>query len=81
MNHKFDIDVAMTATIDSKIVIDIITDVVEKQTGKKVSDIYPKYNGSVLESFHVVFDPQSSIKKHAFKPSKEFIVENFGAED
>jgi hypothetical protein len=79
MHHKFSIDIKMTATIDSAIAMQIIKDVVEQQTGKTVTDIEPKYNGTSLNGFHVTFDPHSALtaKKSAFKPSKEFIVTNF----
>ena len=69
----------MTATIDNAMAMQIIKEVVEQQTGKTVTGIDPKYNGTSLNGFHITFDPHlaPSAKKPAFKPSKEFIVTNF----
>ena len=81
MQHKFQIDVQMTATIDGALAMKIISDVVEKETGKKVSEVRINYNDdSQFRGFHVTFDPHSTIKKQSFKPTKEFIVEHYGAE-
>jgi hypothetical protein len=81
MPHNFDIDVTMTATINSTVAMQMIIDAVERQTGQKVADIFPKYDGTMLDAFHIVFDPHTTIKRKSFKPSKEFVVENFGAEE
>jgi hypothetical protein len=80
MKHDFKIDIAMSASIDSDVAMGMIQEVVERQTGKRVSKITPMYEAGDLNGFHVVFDPNSSTKT-AFKPSKEFIVETFGADD
>jgi hypothetical protein len=79
MDHKFDIDIEITATIDNTVAMQMIKEVVEKQTGKTVIGIEPKYNGTSLNGFHVTFDPHltSNTKKSAFKPSREFILMNF----
>lgn len=80
MKHDFKIDIAMSASIDSDVAMSMIQEVVERQTGKQISKITPMYEAGDLAGFHVVFDPASSTKT-AFKPSKEFIVETFGAEE
>ena len=80
MKHDYKVDIAMTANIDSDVAMNMIVEVVEKQTGKKVSKITPTYEGGDLNGFHVTFDPNSNTIK-AFKPSKEFIVNHFGAEE
>ena len=79
MHHKFDIDIEMTATIDSAMAMQMIKEVVEQQTGKTVTNIEPKYNGQSLNGFHVTFDPNSAptTKKSVFKPTREFILMNF----
>lgn len=79
MNYNFDIDIEMTAKIDSKVALQMITAAIEKQTGRKVINISPKIDGNNLTGYHVDFDAYQ--KRQAFKPSTEFIVENFGAED
>lgn len=82
MKHKFDIDVKMTATIDENLAMNILTEAVEKETGKKVSDIRINYeDGSLFRGFNITFDPHSTIKKQSFKPSNEFIINKFGADD
>ncbi len=78
MNHKFDIE--MTANISSEVAMNMIVAAVELQTGKQVSDISVKYDGTKFDGFHVTLNP-GTIHRKAFKPSKEFIVENFGAEE
>jgi hypothetical protein len=80
MHHKFDIDIEMTATINSTVAMQMIQEVVERQTGKAVTNIEPKYNGTSLDGYHVTFDPHtapSAKKPAAFKPSREFILMNF----
>lgn len=76
MKHDFKIDIEMTATINSAISIKMIEEAVEKQTGKKVHKITPTHEGGTFTGFHVVFDPNAIVKK-SFKPSKEFIINNF----
>ena len=79
MHHKFNIDIEMTATIDSTMAMQMIKEVVEQQTGKTVTSIEPKYNGASLNGFHVTFDPHSepTAKKSAFTPTREFVLMNF----
>lgn len=84
MTHKFQIDISMTATISGALAIQMLTDAIEKETGKKVTDVRINYeDGSVFKGFYVTFDPSTPITRHRdkFKPSKEFIVETFGAEE
>ena len=78
MKHDFKIDIEMTANISNNVSINMIKEVVENQTGKKVHKITPTYEAGNFNGFHVVFDPSSNTKK-SFKPSKEFIVETYGA--
>jgi len=75
MTHKFDIE--MTASISETVAMDMIVAAVEKQTGKRVTDIRAKYDGTRFEGFYVVFDPLDKSKIVPFKPSKEFILNNF----
>ena len=79
MHHKFDIDIEMTATINGTVAMQMIQEVVERQTGKTVTNIKPNYNGTCLDGFHVTFDPNSTptTKKSAFKPTREFVLMNF----
>lgn len=78
MNHKFDIE--MSANISDSVVRDMVVAAVERQTGKKVTDIRASYDGTKFNGYQITFDPNST-NKTAFKPSKEFIVEKFGAEE
>jgi hypothetical protein len=76
MNHKFDINIEMTATIGSETVNRIIVAAVERQTGRQVSDIRIKYDGDKFGGYHITFD--SKLKTPTkFTPSKEFIITNF----
>jgi hypothetical protein len=84
MTHKFQIDISMTATVSGSMAMQMLADAIEKETGKKVSDVKVNYeDGAVFKGFHVTFDPNTPATKNraSFKPSKEFIVETFGAED
>ncbi len=79
MQHKFDIE--MTANINSEVAMNMIVAAVERQTGRSVTDIRVKYDGTRFDGFHVIFDATSKSKVVPIKPSKEFIVEHFGAEE
>jgi hypothetical protein len=75
MNHKFDIE--MSAIISDSVVRDMVVAAVEKQTGKKVTDIRTSYDGTKFDGYQIIFDPNEKSKVVPFKPSKEFIVTNF----
>jgi hypothetical protein len=75
MSYKFDI--AMSATIDDTVAMDIVVAAVEHQTGKKVLSIQSLYDGNKFNGFQVTFDPDTKSKILPFKSSKEFIVETF----
>jgi len=76
--HKFDIE--MTANITETVAMNMIVAAVEKQTGRQVSDIKLKYDGTKFDGFHVTFDAANmlaSTVKRPFVPSKEFIVTHY----
>lgn len=76
--HKFDIE--MTANITETVAMNMIVAAVEKQTGRQVSDINPKYDGTKFSGFHVTFDAaniSAATVKRSFIPSKEFIVTHY----
>ena len=76
MNKEFDIDIEMTASITDTVATNIIVAAIERQTGKQVSDIQVKYDGTKFAGFCISFD--SKIKtKQPFKTTKEFILANF----
>lgn len=75
MNHKFDIE--MTANISDNVVRDMVVAAVEKQTGKRVTDIRTLHDGTKFNGYQITFDPNEKSKVVPFKPSKEFIVTNF----
>lgn len=75
MNHKFEIE--MSAVISDSIVRDMVVAAVEKQTGKKVTDIRTSYDGTKFNGYQITFDPAEKSKVVPFKPTKEFIVNNF----
>jgi hypothetical protein len=76
MIRNFDIDIEMTASINPNTATNIIVAAVEKQTGKKVSDIRVKYDGDKFNGYSITFDPKV-IPRSTFVPSKEFIATNF----
>lgn len=75
MTYKFDIE--MSATITDSVAMDIIVAAVEQQTGKKVTNVHPTYNGTQFNGFQIIFDSKTHLKAVPFKPSKEFILTNF----
>lgn len=77
MTHKFDIE--MTANLSSEVAMNMVVAAVERQTGRQVTDIRAKYDGTRFDGFQLTLDPSTiaTPKKYAFKPSKEFIVNNF----
>jgi|688.fasta_scaffold179012_4 hypothetical protein len=78
MTRNFDIDIETTASVNPDTVTNIIVAVVEKQTGRQVSDIRIKYDGDKFDGYSITFDPKiKSQSQNKFKPSKEFIVTNF----
>ena len=81
MHHKFDIET--TANISDDVVSHMVVAAVEQQTGRRVIDIRTKYDGTNFDGYQVTLDPGTvaTPRKQAFKPSKEFIVETFGAEE
>lgn len=74
--NNFDIDIEMTATIGPDTANRIIVAAVERQTGRQVSDIRVRYEGEKFSGYYITFDPRIKSKLD-FKPSKEFIVNNF----
>lgn len=76
MNKQFDIDIEMTGRISTIVATNIIVAAVERQTGRQVSDIRIRYDGDKFDGFDVTFDPKLRTS-HDFKPSKEFVVNNF----
>jgi hypothetical protein len=78
MTINFDIDIETTASVNPDTVTNIIVAVVEKQTGRQVSDIRIKYDEDKFDGYSITFDPKiKSQSQNKFKPSKEFIVTNF----
>lgn len=77
--YKFDI--AMSATIEDSVAMDMIIAAVEKQTGKQVLNIQPLYDGTRFNGFQVLFDSKTTPKVVPFKTSKEFIATNFDDSD
>jgi hypothetical protein len=79
MHKTYDINIEMTASINPKVVSNIIVAAVEKQTGRQVSDITIKYDGDKFDGFNITFD--SKIKPKAdFHSSNKFIATNFDEE-
>jgi hypothetical protein len=76
MNKPFDIDIEMTGRVSTTVALNIIVAAVERQTGRQVADIRVRYDGDRFAGFDVTFDPKLHTH-HDFKPSKEFIVNNF----
>ena len=79
MHKTYEIDIEMTASINSRVASNIIVAAVEKQTGRQVSDIKIKYDGDKFDGYTISFDPKLKTQS-SFKPSKEFIATNFDDE-
>jgi hypothetical protein len=74
---QYNFELAMGATISEAVVQEIVTSVVEKQTGKKVKTIELTNDGARFTGYSVTFYTDVIVPK-SFKPSKEFIPETFG---
>jgi hypothetical protein len=74
MPYKFDI--AMSATVNTQVVQEMVIAEIEKTVGKKVNKIVATYDGTEFTGYQVFFDPESK-KMPPIKPTKEFIVEHF----
>lgn len=79
MKH-YNFELAMSATISDQVVQEMVASVVEKQTGKKIKSINAIHNDSVFAGYSVIFCADGA-KPQSFKPSKDFIIETFGAEE
>ena len=79
MHKTYDIDIEMTASINPRVVTNILVAAVEKQTGRQVSDIKIKYDGDKFDGYTITFDPKLKLPS-GFSPSKEFIATNFDDE-
>ena len=75
MKYKFDI--AMSATISTQIVQEMVITEIEKTVGKKVNKIVATYDGTEFTGYQVFFDADSKTKIATLKPTKEFIAEHF----
>jgi len=74
MDYKFDIE--MTAIVSDDVVRNMVVAAVERQTGRQVTDIRTKYDGTKFAGYDIVFDPKLK-SSYNLRPSKEFIVTNF----
>lgn len=75
MSYKFDIE--MSASISDTVAMDMVIATVERQTGKKVLNIHPMYDGTRFNGFQIIFDPKAPLNVVHLKSTKEFIVTNF----
>lgn len=78
MIKQYNFELAMGATISESVVQEMVTSVVEKQTGKRVKSIELVYDGSKFSGYSVTFYADTVPPPKSFKPSKEFIPETFG---
>jgi len=81
MKSKFEIEITMTAKISRDVALQMIVSAVEKEAGKQVKNIEIDYQDNEFKGFKVSFDHGIPVDKTNYIPSKEFIIETFGAED
>jgi hypothetical protein len=81
MIKQYNFELAMGATISESVVQEMVTSIVEKQTGKKVKSIELMYDESKFSGYSVTFYTDTAPPQKSFKPSREFIAETYGADE
>lgn len=79
MMKQYDFTLAMSANISEAVVKEMITSIVEKQTGKAIKSMDAVVVDGKFNGYTVVFDTLK--KTQSFKSSKQFVVDNFGADE
>jgi len=74
IRDHYKIEIAMSATLNSKIVEDIIRREVEAQTGRKVEKIHVIYDGTKFSGYNIVFTPDAMT---SYKSSNEFVEQRW----
>ena len=75
IKDRYQIEIAMSATLNSKVVEEIIRKEVEEQTGRSVHSIHVNYDGTKFDGYHVTFTPEKTTS--GYKSSKEFVEQKW----
>jgi predicted sugar kinase len=75
MMKQYNFDIAMSANVSESVVQDMVTAIVEKQTGRQVKSIETNHNNGLFAGFTVIFDAHNKVRP--FVPTKEFVVQNW----
>jgi hypothetical protein len=73
---KYKIDLAMSAILSPQVVEEMIIAAVERQTGRRVTNISVNYDGAKFNGFHVQFDPNQTVEKEIVTTQK-FIADRY----
>ena len=79
MIKQYDFELAMSATISEAVTKEMVASIVEKQTGRIIKSMTAVYEDGKFNGYTVMFDANTKVQ--SFKPSTQFIVNNFGAEE
>lgn len=74
IKDHYKIEIAMSATLSSQVVEEIVRRAVEEQTDRKVDKITINYEEAKFAGFHVTFTPE---KTTGYKSSKEFVEQRW----
>ena len=75
IKDRYQIEIAMSATLNSKVVEEIIRKEVEEQTGRSVHSIQVNYDGTKFDGYHVTFMSEKTTS--SYKSSKEFVEQRW----
>lgn len=72
IQDQYNIEIAMSTTLNSQVVEEIVRRQVEEQTGRKVVKMLANYDGTKFEGYHITFASEPA-PNYTYKNSKEFI--------
>ena len=75
ITDRYNIEIAMSATLNSKVVEEIVRKEVEEQTGRSVQGIQVNYDGTKFDGYHVTFKSENTVS--SYKSSNEFVEQRW----
>ena len=76
IKDQYNIEIALSTTLSSKVVEEIICKQVEEQTGRKIVKITTNYDSNKFEGYHITFAPETTAST-TYKNSKEFLEQRW----
>lgn len=76
IRDNYNIEIAMSTTLNSQVVEEIVRKQVEEQTGRKIVKILTNYDGTKFEGYHITFASESATN-YTYKSSKGFVEQKW----